>query len=166
MRHGIRQTPLPLLTLLVGIASLSGCNQGEVGNVSLGLFTTKDIKLQSFNDPVVTGVTCLISHVKADLDFSDPSDMGISCRQSGEIYPEMIDRIDRSKSGEVIFKKSKSILFKTLKIRRIFDPVSQTLIYLSYSTKETDGSHKHAISTVPLWATKAWQAAPTEPGTP
>lgn len=141
-----------LLTL-----AISGCDRNEVGNVSLGMFTTKDIKIEVLNDPVVTGVTCHISNVEADLDFADPSDMGISCRQTGEITPAMIDQIDKSKSGEVVFKKSKSILFKSLKIRRIYDAKSQSLLYLSYSTKETEGSYKHSLSTVPLWDTKAWK---------
>lgn len=83
--------------------------------------------------------------------------MGIACRQTGEITADMIAQIDKSKSGEVVFKKSKSVLFKTLKIRRIFDQSSQTLLYLSYSTKEIQGSYKHSLSTVPLWNTKAYK---------
>ncbi|TOH29879.1 CreA family protein, partial [Vibrio parahaemolyticus] len=38
---------------------------------------------------------------------------------------------------------------------------NQTLMYLSYSTKETSGSFKHSLSTVPLWGTKAY-IQPTE----
>jgi CreA protein len=145
------------LLLAVGLSTLLvGCSDNEVGDVSLGLFTTKDIKIEVLNDPVVTGVTCHMSNVVADLDFSDPSDMGISCRQTGEITSEMISQIDKSKSGEVVFKKSKSIFLKTLKIRRIYDAQTQSLLYLSYSTKETEGSYKHSLSTVPLWDTKAW----------
>ncbi|WP_163392617.1 CreA family protein [Enterovibrio norvegicus] len=151
----------PVFAAIVIALTVSACSDDEVGDVSLGLFTTKDIKIQIFNDPEVPGVTCHISHVKADLDFSDPSDMGISCRQTGEITDEMIANVDRSKSGEVVFTASKSILFKSMKIRRIFDSKNQTLMYLSYSTKETQGSHKHSLSTVPLWGTKAWKA-PTD----
>jgi CreA protein len=146
-----------LPAVLASTTGLTGCSKGEVGDVSLGFFTTKDIKMQSFQDPLIPGVTCHISHVKADLDFADPSDMGISCRQTGEITPEMIANIDRSKSGETIFTQSKSVMFKTLKIRRIFDADSQTLLYLSYSTKEIEGSHKHALTSVPLWGTRAWR---------
>ena len=140
-----------LITLL-----LSGCGGDEVGDVSLGLLTTKDIKLNVLVDPVVTGVTCHIASIEADLDFSDPSDSSIACRQTGPITPEMIAAIDRSKDGEIVFRKSKSVFFKTMKVRRIFDPESQTLMYLSYSTKETNGSFKHSLSTVPLWATEAY----------
>jgi CreA protein len=137
---------------------LVACDGNEVGDVSLGFLTTKDIKISVLNDPLIPGVTCHIANVEANLDFADPSDMSIACRQTGEITPAMIAQIDRSKSGEVVFKKSKSILFKSLKIRRIYDADSQTLMYLSYSTKETSGSYKHSLSTVPLWGTQAYLA--------
>lgn len=146
------------LLLAAGVLSvLAGCSDNEVGDVSLGIFTLKDIKLNMLVDPVVTGVTCHIASVEADLSFSDPSDSAISCRQTGEITPEMIAQIDKTSSGEIVFRKSKSVFFKTMKVRRIFDPANQTLMYLSYSTKETSGSFKHSLSTVPLWGTNAYQ---------
>lgn len=150
-----RLLALSLVTLL------AGCGADEVGDVSLGMFTLKDIKLNMLVDPEVPGVTCHIASVEADLSFADPSDSSISCRQTGEITQEMLANVDKSKSGEVVFKKSKSIFFKSMKIRRIFDQDNQTLMYLSYSTKESSGSHKHSLSTVPLWGTKAY-VAPTE----
>lgn len=141
---------LGLTTLLVG------CSDNEVGDVSLGMFTMKDIKLDHMSDPVVTGVTCHIASIEADFSLADPSDSSISCRQTGEITSEMIAQIDKSKSGEVVLKKSKSIFFKNMKVRRIYDAENQTLLYLSYTTKETDGSFKHSLSTVPLWGTDAY----------
>ena len=145
-----------VLALLLG-ALVTGCSDNEVGDVSLGLFTMKDIKLNTLVDPDVTGVTCHIASIEADFSLSDPSDSSIACRQTGEITPEMIAKIDKSDSGEVVFKKSKSIFLKSMKVRRIFDAKHQTLMYLSYSTKETSGSFKHSLSTVPLWGTKAYQ---------
>ncbi|USD35770.1 MULTISPECIES: CreA family protein [Ferrimonas] len=146
----------PVWAALAATLLLSGCDNNEVGDVSLGLFTTKDIKVEVLQDPVVTGVTCHISNIEADLDFADPSDMGIACRQTGPITSAMLSQIDTGKSGEVVFKKSKSVLFKTLKIRRILDQKTQTLLYIAYSTKETKGSYKHSLSTVPLWGTEAY----------
>lgn len=108
------------------------------------------------HDPKVAGVTCHISRIEANLSLADPSDMSISCRQTGPISAADIADIDKSKNGEVVFKASLSVLFKTLKVRRIYDAENQTLLYLSYSTKETNGSHKHALSTVPLYGTQAW----------
>jgi CreA protein len=148
---------VPLATL-----ALSGCGDKEVGDVSLGMFTLKDIKLNTLDDPIITGVTCHVASIEADLSLADPSDSSISCRQTGEITPEMIAQIDKSKSGEVVFKKSKSIFFKSMKVRRIYDADNQTLMYLSYSTKETSGSFKHSLSTVPLWGTKAYVESPVD----
>ncbi len=146
-----------LVALSAVAIAVAACSPKEVGDVSLGLFTTKDIKVQTFQDPQIAGITCHISHVEADLSLADPSDMAIACRQTGEITLAMLDHIDRSKSGEVIFSTSKSILFKHLKIRRIFDEENRTLVYLSYSTKESQGSDKHSLTTVPLWGSQAWK---------
>jgi CreA protein len=144
------------LTLL-----LVSCDKNEVGDISLGAFTTKDIKLNTLVDPIVTGVTCHVASIEADLSLSDPSDSSISCRQTGEITSAMVAAIDKSKSGDVVFKKSKSIFFKSMKIRRVYDQQSQTLMYVSYSTKETSGSFKHSLSTVPLWGTQAYSKSNT-----
>lgn len=148
---------LQILLVTLGLSILlAGCSDNEVGEVSLGVFTTKDIKLDMLQDPIVTGVSCHIAHVKADLDFADPSDMSIACRQTGPITLAMISAIDKSKDGEIVFKTSKSIFFKSLKVRRIYDSENKTLIYVSYSTKEVQGSHKHSLSTVPLWGNPVW----------
>ena len=152
---------LKLAALTAPLILLSGCSD-DAASVSLGLFTTKDIKVVSQQDPLISGVTCHISHIEANLDFADPSDMSIACRQTGPITADQLQQIDRSKSGEVVFKSSKSILFKSLKVRRIYDAPTRTLLYLSYSTKESSGSHHHALSTVPLYNMDAWQWAQSQ----
>ena len=157
MLKKIKMIAIILFVVVIGFFVLRGCSQDEVGDVSLGLFTTKDIKLNIFKDPIVTGVTCHIASIEADLSLADPSDSSIACRQTGDITAAMIAKIDKSKSGDIVFKKSKSIFFKNMKITRIFDTENQTLMYVSYSTKETSGSFKHSLSTVPLWGTQAYQ---------
>ena len=149
---------VPLLATM-----LSACDNSEVGDVSLGIFTTQDIKINNLIDPIVTGVTCHVASIEADLSLADPSDSSIACRQTGPITAEMIAEIDKSASGDVVFKKSKSIFFKTMKIRRILDTDTQTLLYVSYSTKETSGSFKHSLSTVPLWGTPAYVEPQAKP---
>jgi len=156
MLKNIKWFTILVFSIIVVVFIVKLFFKDEVGNVSLGMFTTDDIKLNMMVDPLVTGITCHVASIEADLSFSDPSDSAISCRQTGEITPKMITQIDRSKSGEVVFKKSKSIFFKNMKIRRIFDAKNQTLMYVSYSTKETSGSYKHSLSTVPLWGSKAY----------
>jgi CreA protein len=147
------------VALGLGLIGLTACSD-DVGQVSLGLFTTKDVIIDAKQDPKIPGVTCHISRIQANLDFADPSDMSISCRQTGPITAAQLETINLDKDGEVVFKESLSILFKSLKVRRIFDKQNQTLLYLSYSTKETNGSHKHALSTVPLYGTEAFNATP------
>lgn len=152
----IQLKKISLIGLISAATLLVACSDQEVGDVSLGLFTTKDIKIDALQDPVITGITCHISSIEANLDLSDPSDSSIACRQTGNISASMLANIDKSPSGDVVFKKSKSIFFKNMKVRRIFDADSQTLMYVSYSTKETSGSFKHSLSTVPLWGTGAY----------
>ncbi|MCL1119671.1 CreA family protein [Shewanella seohaensis] len=151
----VNKALMSLLAVTLAGTLLTGCGD-DVGKVSLGLFTTKDVIIDAKQDPKIRGVTCHISRIEANLDFADPSDMGISCRQTGPISAADIANIDKSKHGEVVFTESLSILFKSLKVRRIYDAPNQTLLYLSYSTKETNGSHKHALSTVPLYGSQAW----------
>ena len=104
----------PALVFLLGTTLLtSGCSD-DVGKVSLGMFTTKDIFIDAKKDPQIPGVTCHISHIEANFDLSDPSNSSIACRQTGEILPQHIAAIDKSKNGEVIFSESLSILFKSL----------------------------------------------------
>lgn len=149
-----------IILAAMSVMALGGCADNEVGDVSLGLFTMKDIKLNMLVDPKVPGVTCHVASIEADFSLADPSDSSIACRQTGEITAAMIAAVDKSKSGEVVFKKSKSVFFKSMKIRRIYDAENQTLMYLSYSTKETSGSFKHSLSTVPLWKTQAYIEKP------
>lgn len=144
-----------LFPLVLGLTACS--NEAEVADVSLGLFTFKNIKVESFVDPLVPGVTCHVADVEEDFAFADPSDSSVSCRQTGPITRDMIEQVAKDKNGDVVFAKSKSIFFKSIKIRRIFDEKSQTLLYVSYSTKETSGSTKHSLSTIPLWGTPAYR---------
>ena len=59
--------------------------------------------------------------------------------------------IDLSEDGEDVFRESRSIILKSLRIKRIFDEANQTLIYLAHAQELTEGSAKMSISTVPLY---------------
>lgn len=160
----LRLKKILLATCLVGAFALTGCDsQEDVGDVSLGFLTLKDVKINYFADPVVTGVTCHVASIEANLSLSDPSNNSVECHQTGPITPEMIAAIDKSKDGEVVFHRSKSIFLKNMKIRRIYDADNQTLLYLAYSTKEISGSFHHSLSTIPLWGTRAYVERPVVP---
>ena len=125
----------------------------EVGKVGVD-WVGNDIIIEAVNDPDVEGVTCHIAFFERSIIdrlsqgnwFEDPSNAAISCRQTG---PISIGDIDRSK--EEVFRERRSIILKTLRIKRIFDAENQTLIYLAHARELTEGSAKMAISTVPLF---------------
>ena len=127
----------------------------EVGNVGVD-WVGNDIVIEAVNDPEVEGVTCHIAYFERSMIdrlskgnwFEDPSNASIACRQTG---PITIGDIDRSEEGEQVFRERRSIVLKTLRVKRIFDEPNQTLIYLVHAAELTDGSAKMSISTVPLY---------------
>ena len=109
----MKKALIPAVILSVLLAGCSG--KDDVADVSLGMLTFKDIKINTFVDPKVPGVTCHVASIEDNLSLADPSDSSVSCRQTGEITADMIASIDKSKAGEVVFAKSKSVFFKTMK---------------------------------------------------
>ena len=49
-----------------------------------------------------------------------------------------------------MFREGRSLVFKSLRVKRIYDEENRVLIYLAHANELTDGSAKMAISTVPL----------------
>ncbi len=127
----------------------------EVGEVGVD-WVGNDIMIEAIADPKVEGVTCHIAYFDRGLFdrlskgnwFEDPSNASISCRQTG---PIKIGDIDRDEDGEDVFRTSRSIILKSLRVKRIFDEKNQTLIYLAHAAELTDGSAKLSMSTVPLY---------------
>ena len=127
----------------------------EIGRVGVD-WVGNDIIIEAIPDPKVQGVTCHISYFERSMWdrlskgnwFEDPSNASIACRQTG---PITIGDIDRSPSGEDVFSESRSLVFKSLNVTRIFDAKNQVLVYLTHATELTDGSAKMSISTVPLY---------------
>lgn len=130
----------------------------KVGEVDVD-WLGNDIIIEAFGDPDVEGVTCHVAYFERGLIdrlqkgnwFEDPSNSSISCRQTG---PIVLGDIDRSEEGENVFSERRSIIWKTLEVRRIFDESSQTLIYLSHAREVQDGSAKMSMSTIPIYQAK------------
>ncbi|GGB02207.1 CreA family protein [Allosediminivita pacifica] len=131
----------------------------EVGEIGVD-WVGNDIKIEAIADPDVEGVTCHIAYFdRGFIDrlskgnwFEDPSNASIACRQTG---PITVGDIDRSEGGEDVFRTSRSLVFKSLRVKRIWDEANQTLIYVSHAAELADGSAKVAISTVPLYGSDA-----------
>lgn len=126
----------------------------EIGEIDVD-WLGNDIIVEAFEDPDVAGVTCYVSYFERGVIdrlqkgnwFEDPSNSAISCQQTG---PVDIDRIPRGKDGSAVFSERRSIIWKSLKVTRVFDESRQTLIYVAHGRNVQDGSAKMAISTVPV----------------
>jgi CreA protein len=126
----------------------------EVGSFAND-WSGNDIVVEAFEDPEIKGITCHISHFERGVIdrlrqgnwFEDPSNASIACRQTG---PIVIGDIERDDSGEEVFNERKSLVFKNLAVRRIYDEARDTMIYVVYSREVVEGSAKMDISTVAL----------------
>jgi CreA protein len=146
--------------LLVAASFLSAM---PVAAQEVGRFTNdwlgNDIVVEAIEDPKVQGVTCHISHFERGVIdrlrqgnwFEDPSNASIACQQTG---PMVIGEIERDGEGEEVFNERKSLVFKKLAVRRIYDAAHEALVYVIYSREVVEGSAKMDISTVPLHATE------------
>lgn len=131
---------------------------GKVGVDWVG----NDVIVEAIPDPDVEGVTCHIAYFERSVIdrlsqgnwFEDPSNASIDCRQTG---PITLGDIDRSRGGEAVFRESRSIILKSLRITRIYDETNQVLIYLAHGSELTQGSAKMSLSTIPLYDTEAAQ---------
>lgn len=126
----------------------------QVGEIGVD-WAGNDIVIEAIADPDVQGVTCHLAYFERGLIdrlangnwFEDPSNSAIECQQTG---PITLGKIDRSEGGEDVFRASRSIIFKSLRVKRIYDEANQTLVYVAHGRELTQGSAKVSISTVPI----------------
>lgn len=140
--------------VLTGLAAVPAIAEvvGKVGVDWIG----NDIIVEAVPDPQVKGVTChvtyfdrsVIDRLKNGNWFEDPSNNSIACRQTGPIE---IGDIELDKGGEEVFRQGRSLIWKDLLVKRIYDKTNDTLIYLAHSRQVVEGSAKMAISTIPLY---------------
>ena len=126
---------------------------GSVDTVFKFIGPNHKIVVEAFDDPTVKGATCYLSRAKkggisGSLGLAeDPSDASITCRQTGPINLP-VDILSGKRDGEEVFKKSISLLFKTIQVVRFYDKKRNVLVYLTYSDKLIEGSPKNSISTI------------------
>ena len=126
----------------------------EVGSFSND-WTGNRIIVDAIPDPKIQGVTCHVTHFDRSIYdrltkgkwFEDPSNTSIACRQTGTI---IIGGINLSRSGEDVFSERMSLVFKHIAVRRIYDRINDTLVYVTYSREVKDASAKMNVSTVTL----------------
>jgi CreA protein len=121
------------------------------------LLTPND-KLATYavDDPDIEGVACHYTvpekgGVSGTLGLAEEvSEISLACRQVGPV--KFKNKFDQ---GDVMFRESRSALFKRMQIVRGCDAKRNVLVYLVYSDKLIDGSPQNSTSTVPLmpWGT-------------
>lgn len=130
-------------------------NIGSVSTRFKLLGANDKIVVEAFDDPEVAGATCYLSRAKTGGISGtvgvaeDRSEASIACRQTGPIT--LSEKIRSGKTdGDEVFKKSTSLLFKTLQVVRFYDAKRNVLIYLTYSDRIIEGSPQNSISVIPV----------------
>lgn len=141
--------------LLLGLLAVAApAAAGEIGSWRND-WTGNGLIVDAIPDPKVEGVTChivrfsrsLIDRVSKGNWFEDPSNAGIACSQTG---PIVIGAIEKGAAGEDVFSERLSLVFKSLRVRRLWDEANQALVYVTYSRQVTDASAKVDISSIAL----------------
>jgi CreA protein len=141
--------PLALAGVLVGCS-----DRNEVGSVGVD-WTGNDIAVEAVADPEVKGIVCHVAYFnRSFIDrmsqgnwFEDPSYSAVDCEATG---PITIGDISRAKGGEEIFQQGRSLIWKSIRVSRIYDQANNSLVYLAHARELQQGSGKMSLSVVPL----------------
>jgi CreA protein len=116
------------------------------------LLTPNDkLATYAIDDPQVSGVACYYTvaekgGVAGMFGVAEQtSDVSLACRQYGPIA-----FTGKSAQGDVVFRESRSLLFKKMQIVRGCDAKRNVLVYMVYTDKLIDGSPKNSTSTVAI----------------
>jgi len=105
-----------------------------------GLVFKDTLQVEAFQDPKVKGVYLYVSNFQIPITerlggnfFNDPSSASVACARTGKVA--IASNIAKGPAGEEVFEESKSLLFKTLRVIRIYDEESNTVVYVSFNTR-------------------------------
>jgi len=148
--------PIATLAVTAAIAlTLAACGDSrEVGSVGVD-WTGNDIAIDAVADPEVNGVVChlayfnrsFIDRVSQGNWFEDPSYSALDCSVVG---PLTIGDINTRAGGEEIFQQNRSLIWKSLRVTRVYDKANNSLIYLGHAREIQQGSGKMSLSVIPL----------------
>jgi Uncharacterized protein conserved in bacteria len=154
-----REITMRLFTRLAAAAGtalvLVSCGDaGQVASVGVD-WTGNDIAIDALADPDIEGVVCHLAYFnRSFLDrmsqgnwFEDPSYSALDCSVTG---PITIGDISTRPGGEEIFREGRSLIWKSLRVTRIYDATNNSLIYLAHARQIQQGSGKMSLSVIPL----------------
>jgi CreA protein len=158
---------LAVFLTFIAIASLQSASAQEPDlifrkSTTFRLLTPNDrLATYGIDDPLVQNVACHYTlpergGVSGALGIAEQvSDASLSCQQIGPVSFK-----EKFAQGDVVFRQSRSLLFKKVQIVRGCDEKRNVLVYLIYSDKLVEGSPKNSTSSVPLMP---WGAAGDPP---
>lgn len=149
-----RLATIGLIVALTGVVAACGNNGSDVGRVGVD-WTGNDISVEAIADPEVQGVVChvaffnrsLIDRLQQGNWFEDPSYSAVDCNAAG---PLVIGDINTRPGGEEIFRQARSLIWKSLRVSRLYDAQNNALVYLAHARELQQGSGKMSVSVVPL----------------
>jgi CreA protein len=153
MATGLKAMTLRLQALLFLLLSCATMAE-EIGSVDTkwrALSPDDSITLDVLDDDKVGGVACYLSRAQtggyrgAMGLAEDTSDASLDCQQVGPITIR-----EPFKKGELVFSERRSLIFKSMKVRRYCDTERNVIVYLVYSDKIIEGSPKNSVSAVPV----------------
>ncbi len=135
-QYGDRHARHPLAALTLG--AFVACPHRPVGKVGVD-WVGNDIIIEAIADPEVQGVTCHIAYF--DRAAVRPAVQGQLVRGSRRTPPSPAARPGRSpsatstaaKTARTCSSTSRSIILKSLRVKRIYDENNQTLIYVAHA---------------------------------
>lgn len=146
---------VPVLACILGLAGTAQAQEPELifKKSTVWKFLTPDDKLATYviDDPLVQGVACYYTvpekgGVKGMLGVAEEvSDISIACRQVAPI--SFKGKFDQ---GDVVYRESRSLIFKKMQIVRGCDAKRNVLVYIVYSDRLIEGSPKNSTTSVPL----------------
>lgn len=107
-----------------------------------GLVFKDTLSIERFEDPKVKGVVLYISNFDRPVTeklskgnfFNDPSYASVACARTSDKVA-IASNINKTPQGEEVFEESRSLLFKTLRVQRVYDEETKTAVYVSYNTR-------------------------------
>lgn len=144
---------LPLLGLIAFPAFAKDVRDvGEVSTAFKLIGPNHKIVVSAFDDPKVKGVTCYVARprtggIKGAVGLAEDPNIGsVSCVQTGPI--EFVKKIAMDEEGEEVFDESRSLIFKSLDIHRIYDAANGSLVYVVRTSRILEGSPMTSLSVV------------------
>lgn len=104
------------------------------------------LKVTSFADPKLPTVHIYLADFERSLadkissnPFSDPTSSSLSCVVASPPTQAQLKTLSSNERGEEVLSESKNLIFKSIKVRRVYDASTNTAVYASFSSRFDTG---------------------------